>query len=596
MEKEKKENKIGMKQVLRYFLKVSIERKLLLFFVLFWIVWAALVSIYLPVFYANIIDVISGFTWTNKSELVPQLLWILIIIWLLEIWSLASWRIFWFSMIPFELAWVKKVYKQCFDYLHRHSYQFFTDNFAGSLVKKVNKLAGSYERMVEIFVFDLLRLAIIVPLIVYMVFVKNAFLGFIFLMFVVVYWVLQYFIYKANIPYEIAANRHDSKITGELSDTITNNYNLLTFATLKKELRGFSKTLFFWEKAQKKVWYRAEYIRLFSDFILVGFEIITIYFAIQFWWKDLISTGTIVLLQTYIFKLFSQMMFLWNVFKRFNRVIGESSEMLEILETPHDIIDVADAQSLSVQQWEIVFSHVKFGYLSEELVFQDLNLHIKSGEKVALVWLSWSGKTTVTRLLFRFFDIQDWQIFIDNQDISQVTQESLRTSLSIVPQDPILFHRSLKENILYGNDTATEKDMIKASKMARCHDFISELKEGYNTLVWERWIKLSGWERQRVAIARAILENKKILVLDEATSSLDSESEKLIQEAMDEVMKNKTTIVVAHRLSTIMKMDRIIVMDQWKIIEDWTHQQLLKKDNWVYKRLWDIQSGGFMVE
>ena len=277
-------------------------------------------------------------------------------------------------------------------------------------------------------------------------------------------------------------------------------------------------------------------------------------------------------------------------------MIGESSEMLEIMNIPHDIIDVANPLPLVVKKWEIEFSRVDFWYTADELIFKDLNLHIKPGEKVALVWLSWSGKTSITRLLFRFFDIQWWKILIDGQDISQVTQENLRTSISIVPQDPILFHRSLKENILYGNDSATEKDIIKASKMAKCHDFISNLKEWYDTLVGERWIKLSGWERQRVAIARAILENKKILVLDEATSSLDSESEKLIQEAMDVVMKNKTTIVVAHRLSTIMKMDRIIVMDQWKVLEEWTHMQLLKKKNWTYKRLWDIQSGGFMVE
>lgn len=596
MEKEKKENKIGMKQVLRYFLRVSLEKKMLLFFVLLWTIGAALITIYLPIFYANIIDVISNSVWIDKANIVPQLLWIVLIIWLLEAGSLAFWRLVWFNIIPLELGGIKRIYLQCFDYLHRHSYQFFTDNFAGALVKKMNKLAYSYERILDIFVFDFIRLIVVVPLIIFTIFTKNITLGIIFVVFVLVYWSLQYFMYRWNIPYEVEANKHDSKITWDLSDTITNNYNLLTFATLKKELKSFSKTLFFWEKAQKKVWYRWEYIRLFSDFILVWFEVISIYFAIKFWWKDLISTGTIVLLQTYIFKLFSQMMFLWNVFKHFNRVIGESSEMLEILNTPHDIIDVANPLPLIVKKGEIEFSHVDFGYTEDELIFKDLNLHIKSGEKVALVWLSWSGKTSITRLLFRFFDIQWWNILIDGQNISQVAQDNLRTSISIVPQDPILFHRSLKENILYGNDKAIEKDIIKAAKMAKCHDFISNLKEGYDTLVGERWIKLSGWERQRVAIARAILENKKILVLDEATSSLDSESEKLIQEAMDEVMKNKTTIVVAHRLSTIMKMDRIIVMDQWKILEEWTHSQLLKKKDGTYKRLWDIQSGWFMVE
>lgn len=592
----KKENKIGMKQVLYYFLKVALEKKWLLFFVLVWTIGSAIITISLPIFYAKIIDVISVSVWINKEAIVPQLLWIVAIIWLLELWSLASWRLVWFSIIPLELWGIKRIYIQCFNYLHKHSYQFFTDNFAGSLVKKVNKLSSSFDRIIDIFVFDFIRLIIIVPLIIYTIFQKNSMLGMIFLLFVLVYWTLQYVMYKWNIPYEVEANKHDSKITGELSDTITNNYNLLTFATLKKESKKLIQTLSHWEKAQKKVWYRWEYIRLFSDFILVGFEVISIYFAIKFWWVDLISTGTIVLLQTYIFKLVGQMMFLWNVFKRFNRVIGESSEMLEIMNIPHDIVDVANSLPLVVKKWEIAFSHVDFGYAEDELIFKDLNLSIKSKEKVALVWLSGSGKTSITRLLFRFFDIQKWTIFIDGQDIAKVSQQSLRTSISIVPQEPILFHRTLRENILYGNDSATEEDMLKASKMARCNDFISTLKNGYDTLVGERWIKLSGWERQRVAIARAILEDKKIFVLDEATSSLDSESEKLIQEAMDEVMKDKTTIVVAHRLSTIMKMDRIIVMDQWKILEEWTHSQLLKEKDWTYKKFWDIQSGWFIVE
>ena len=215
-------------------------------------------------------------------------------------------------------------------------------------------------------------------------------------------------------------------------------------------------------------------------------------------------------------------------------------------------------------EWKIEFERVKFWYDKEEMVLRDFSLRIKPWEKIALVGQSWSWKSTLTKLLFRFYDIQGWIIKIDDQDISQVTQESLRNEISIVPQDVILFHRSLRENICYGNPTATEEEMIAACKMARCHEFIIKLENWYDTLVWERWIKLSWWERQRVAIARAILENKKILVMDEATSSLDSESEKCIQDAMDEVMKNKTCIVIAHRLSTINKMDKIIVMDDCK--------------------------------
>ena len=200
----------------------------------------------------------------------------------------------------------------------------------------------------------------------------------------------------------------------------------------------------------------------------------------------------------------------------------------------------------------------------------------------------------MVKLLFRFFDIQGGSITIDGQDIAQVTQDSLRNSISMVPQDPILFHRTLRENIAYGKPDATEEEIIAASKMARCHDFILRFPKGYETLVGERGIKLSGGERQRVAIARAILENKSILVLDEATSSLDSESEKAIQEAMEAAMDNKTVIIIAHRLSTIMKMDKIIVMDKGQISEQGSHKELLAKDKVIYKKLRDIQSGGFI--
>lgn len=266
--------------------------------------------------------------------------------------------------------------------------------------------------------------------------------------------------------------------------------------------------------------------------------------------------------------------------------------MLEILDAPHEVSDTSD-KKLTISSWKIEFADVTFCYEKESLIFENLNFKIKPWEKIALVWQSGSWKTSIVKLLFRFFDIQSGSISIDWQDISLVSQDSLRNEISLVPQDPILFHRTIRDNISYWNPKATESEIIAASKMAKCHEFISNFQSWYDTLVWERGIKLSWWERQRVAIARAILENKRILVLDEATSSLDSESEKLIQQAMDEVLKNKTAIIIAHRLSTIMKMDRIIVMENWKVIEDWTHKELLMKNKWTYKKLRDIQSGWF---
>ena len=332
-----------------------------------------------------------------------------------------------------------------------------------------------------------------------------------------------------------------------------------------------------------------------SSLLILLFEIGTIYLAIQARGAGTISAWVIILIQIYIFKLFDQLFNIRNILKQMNRAIGESAEMLEILDEPHEIIDHSD-KVLDVAAGKVEFTNITFAYGDSKAIFNMLDLRIQPGEKVAIVGQSWSGKTTLVKLLFRFYDIQWGNILVDGQDIAQVTQDSLRGNVSMVPQDTVLFHRSIRENIAYGDPDASQEEIIAAAKMARCHEFITKLSQGYDTLVGERGIKLSGWERQRVAIARAILENKRILVLDEATSSLDSQSEQLIQEAMDEVMKNKTTIVIAHRLSTIMKMDRIIVMDKWAIIEKWSHKELLAKENGVYKKLRNIQSGGFIAE
>lgn len=591
MSKKKKRSEVM--RVLKYFRKISTSQKRLLFLVVLWRIWAALVALTLPIYYSQIVDIITSSSWIEKSIVVTSLLSVLFVILLLEIWSIASWRILWFSIIPMEIWNMKKIFTECFEYLHKHSYRFFANNFSWSLVKRLNKLAYSYENIADIFIFDIIILVISFPFIIIVIFSKNRVIWVIFSIFTLAYGVLQYVFYKMNIPYEIESNKHDSKITWELADTITNNFNILTFTSLKREIHRFTSTLDARWKISKKTYTRSEWIRFSSDIMLVSFEILVIYFSIKLRWQSLISAWTIVLIQAYVFKVFDQMFTLWYLFKRLNRSVWESIEMLDILDEKHEIVDITD-NKLEVHSWKIELKNVDFAYNEWNKIFEWLNLKIKQWERVALVWHSGSWKTTITKLLLRLFDIQWWEILIDDQNIAQVTQDSLRSNISMVPQDPILFHRSLKENMAYANPWASEEEIIAASKMARCHDFISWLKDGYDTLVWERWIKLSGWERQRVAIARIILENKRILVLDEATSSLDSQSEQLIQAALDIAMKNKTVIVVAHRLSTIMKMDRIVVMDNGNIIEHWSHKELLAKDNGIYKKLRDIQSGWFI--
>jgi ATP-binding cassette subfamily B protein len=323
-------------------------------------------------------------------------------------------------------------------------------------------------------------------------------------------------------------------------------------------------------------------------------EIGLMFLAIKLWQKNILTVGDFVLIQAYLLRIFEKLWGFGRVIRDFYENLADAEEMTEILETPHEIVDIPNAKKLKIITGGIKFNNVDFNYNQTRKVLDKFNLEIKPQEKIALVGPSGAGKSTIVRLLLRLHDINAGEIIIDKQNIAKVMQESLWQNISLVPQDPILFHRTLLENIRYGELKATDKDVIKAAKIAHCHEFISQLPDGYGTYVGERGVKLSGGERQRVAIARAVLRNAPILVLDEATSSLDSESERYIQDALDKLMKEKTVIVIAHRLSTIMKMDRIIVIDKGGIIEEGTHKELLKKKNGIYKKLWKIQAGGFI--
>jgi len=308
------------------------------------------------------------------------------------------------------------------------------------------------------------------------------------------------------------------------------------------------------------------------------------------------SVGTVYLIFIYALNINRQLWELNNITRTYNRVIGDAHEMTEILMKDYRLIDHS-LDELQASKGEVIFDSVTFTHDDGEgdQVFNDFNLRIPAGQRVGLVGHSGSGKTTLTRILLRFSDIDSGVISIDNQDISHVTQKSLHESIAYVAQEPMLFHRSLYENISYGKPDATKEQIIDAAKKAHAYEFIKNLPKGFETLVGERGVKLSGGQRQRIAIARAILKDAPILVLDEATSALDSESEKLIQASLDVLMKGRTSIVIAHRLSTIAKLDRIVVLQDGEVVEDGTHAELLKQ-NGTYATLWKHQSGGFIED
>lgn len=481
-----------------------------------------------------------------------------------------------------------------FDTLHRHSYSFFTNQFAGALVKKSNRLIMAFELISDKVYYELAPLTLSVSVMFAVLTYLNPWIGLAMAVWTTVFILFSYKFTLYKWKFDVERSEADTALSANLSDTVVNNVNLKLFSSLSSENRRNTVLLGDWRQKMSRSWMLSFYSDAIQGFLMITFEFIVFYLAIGQWTKGFLTLGDFIWIQTYLLQLF---MNLWSVGRTIRDIysrMADAEEMITILDTPHEIQDAPNAKPLRVTDGKIEFKHISFTYKKGEPVIQDFDLSIKPGEKVALIGPSGGGKSTVTKLLLRFFDAQQGTILIDGQNIKNVSQDSLRSHVGYVPQDPILFHRPLMENIRYGNLKATDQAVIAAAKLAHCHEFIQQFPEKYNTFVGERGIRLSGGERQRVAIARAILANTPLLILDEATSSLDSESESLIQQALENLIQQKTCLVIAHRLSTIMKMDRIVVLQAGRIVEQGTHADLLSKNASLYKRLWDLQVGGYL--
>lgn len=529
----------------------------------------------------------------SKEVIAASLFSTLLLIMLVEGIEWIGWRTAHYLHNFFQSSVMADINNECFEYIHQHSYRFFTDNFVGSLVKKVNRLVRGFERVMDKVYWDLgtmaLRLLIILGVLLYI----HPILGSIMGVWTAIFMYINYRLSIYKLKFDIPRSRQDSKVTASLADTITNNVNIKLFSSLKFELNKFKNVTKAWFKINKKAWDVNAHIEAGQALLMILFEFCILYAAIKLWQRGLIDIPDFFLIQAYIFEMFHQ---LWNFGRNLRdlyEALADSEEMTLILNMPHEIKDEPGAKLLKARNGKIEFNKVKFSYGQKESVIKNLSFRIKPGEKVALIGPSGGGKSTIVKLLLRLFDINGGEILVDGQDVAKVTQDSLRKQIALVPQDPILFHRSLMENIRYGRK-ASDQEVFAAAKMANCYDFIMKFPKKFDTYVGERGIKLSGGQRQRVAIARAILTNASILVFDEATSSLDSESEKLIQDAFDKLTKNKTTLIIAHRLSTIMSVDRIFVLDEGKIIEEGRHSDLIGKKSSLYKKLWELQVGGYL--
>jgi ATP-binding cassette subfamily B protein len=500
----------------------------------------------------------------------------------------AAWRLEEKTMLDLSMT--------SFSHLMTMSQHFFQNRFGGSIVSQVTKFVSSYERLADTaiwsvyklivaFTFTVAILARPAPLYVVGIIVLAS-------LYVAVLFKLK----RKELPLNQQWAALETTRTGQLADTITNMAAVKSFAHEDIETKLFKK------RATGVYQHSLKTMRvvLNNEFVGNGVQrsmngaaiLISLWLAIG----GRIQVGLIYLIMTYTIGIMRRLWDLNNVFRNLNRVFGDARDMTLMLDIKPEIQDPAQPEPARFSRGQISFNKVRFQHGDGGVnIFRGLDLHIKPGEKVGLVGPSGSGKTTLTQLLLRLMDIQKGDILIDGQSITKLRQNDLRAHIAYVPQEPIMFHRSIMENIRYGQLDASDKAVMAAAKMANAHEFIDRLAEGYGTMVGERGTKLSGGQRQRVAIARAMLKNAPILVLDEATSALDSESEVLIQDALWKLMEGRTAIVIAHRLSTIQKMDRIIVLEQGKIVEQGTHKELLRQ-NGTYAKLWAHQSGGFIEE
>lgn len=548
--------------------------------------------ILIPFIYKNIIDILGNDTITVNERsaialffLIPMSAGFII--------STAANRYREFIHIRIVSNLIKDIYDFSFNKLANHSYKFYSDRFTGSLVAKIKRFSRALEVIHKTLIGTFWFVLIYISSAIVVLYHQSKIISLYLIIWTLLYFALTLFFIKQKMKLDVEEADADSRITGVLADSITNILNIKVFSSFTQEFNYFKR---FSLKLKDKTYISSRFGMMRSItqavFMLI-FQIFILYTMIGLWGKGEITVGVFALTYVYLFTIFERVWDLSEDSTAFMKAVADMKEAVDIFEAPVEVKDIKEPEICRIERGIIEIRDISFRYIEENAVFEDFSLKVNEGEKVGLVGHSGSGKSTITKLLLRFMDVQKGEILIDNQNITKIKQDDLREKISYVPQDPLLFHRPIKENISYSKPLATENEIIEVAKKAHAHEFISGFSKGYDTLVGERGVKLSGGERQRVAIARAMLKDAPILVLDEATSSLDSVSESYIQEAFGELMRGRTTLVIAHRLSTIQKMDRIIVLDKGKIVEEGTHKELLAKGG-VYKDLWDHQTGGFL--
>jgi len=522
---------------------------------------------------------------------IPVVLYVLLSLFLTSIFRLYEYFIE-IKMIPLLRL---KIAQSSFDTLLDQSASYYQHQFAGSLANKVNDLVSSVPDITQIVIDRLLRCFLALSIATFVLWQVNFKIALTMFIWAFLFISVSLFLSKRVAHLSDIWSEWGSTIMGKMVDAFSNILSIRLFSRKNHERKSLHLVLQETVKAEQKLQWTYFWIWCLYGYTYVLMIGINFYFLMKGWQEGSITLGDFALVLAISSSIVD---FLWNLTKEisdFSKFFGKIKQALRTLIVIPDIQDKPKAKALQVTKGEIVFDNIRFHYKGTQALFQNKSVIIHPGEKLGLVGYSGSGKSTFVNLILRLFDVTAGRILIDGQDIREVTQESLRECIGMIPQDPTLFHRTLKENIRYGKPEASDKEVMEAAKKAHAHEFIETLPQGYDSLVGERGVKLSGGQRQRVAIARAILKNAPLLILDEATSQLDSVTESYIQESLWNLMQGKTTIIIAHRLSTLLRMDRILVFDRGKIVEDGTHEELLKREA-LYKTLWDAQVGGFLPE
>jgi len=483
-----------------------------------------------------------------------------------------------------------------FDYVIHHSHHYFSNHMAGSLANKISDMPQAITRLLQqiIFLFLPVGLALIISTTLFARI--NLLFALILTAWITVHTLICLGFSKKCDHYSNVHAESRSQLSGKIVDCLTNTTNIRLFARNRFEHQYLS---LFQRDELKKHWQSLRYIEKMKLALGInsffGIGIALNWFMLYSWQQGDLTAGEVVFLFNTTWNITMMAWLAGLELPLLFKEIGICRQALSIIQDPHDIINSSDSNPLKITHGEIVFDHVTFRYLEHQNLFEHKTITIEAGQKVGLVGFSGSGKSTFVHLILRYYDVQGGCILIDGQDISKVTQDSLREQISMIPQDPSLFHRSLMENIRYGRLDATDAEVIEASKKARCHEFVMKMPEKYQSLVGERGVKLSGGQRQRISIARAILKNAPLIILDEATSALDSVTEKDIQEGLSHLIEGHTTLVIAHRLSTLSNMDRILVFKEGEIVEDGSHEELIKAHG-HFALMWNMQAGGFLPE